>query len=318
MVAPAVREIIKRHPDAEFTFFTSPDGYALFQNYDPRIKNFLVNGRTPFSRRLKRVYLFFKIRKMNFNLTYCLDGDWRIRQLLKHSAGNIFKFDERNNTGVVHAAIRALNSIGVNSHNLSDIDVPFIPIEPDKYSELVEYLFDQGISDKDILIGLNPSFSGLRRKKTRKYKLWAPNNWAALSDRLYQYGLENNLPIKVAIYSLPKEKYLAEEIHSISNHPPILLVPKSDLGLFEAYLSRLNLFIGPDSGGTHLAAGVGTELIALFAITNPYDCGPVVTDMPSSVIQAENKGNSDMNLDLITVDNVFDIVKQKLEKITNK
>ena len=317
MVAPAVREIINRHPDAEFTFFTSPDGVALFRDFDSRIVRFFVNGKTPFTRRLKWIYLFFKIRKMNFDLTYCLDGDWRIRQLLKKSTGNLFVFDEHNISGVVHAAVWALHAVGVNAKSLSDIEIPFIRTDARKKLDMQNFLHQHGITDEDILVGLNPSFSGLNRKKTRKYKLWAPENWAALADELYQYGKERNLPIKIVIYSLPKEKFLAESICSLSKHSPILLIPQPDLELFKAYLSRLNLYIGPDSGGTHLAAGVGTDLIALYAVTDPYDCGPVVKDIGASVIRAEEKGGTDVSLDLITVNDVFNLAKRKIEKLVS-
>lgn len=314
MVAPAVREIIKRHPNAEFTFFTSPDGAALFRNFDSRIVNFLVNGKTPLTRRLKWIYFYFKLKNKNFNLVYCLDHDWRIRSLLEHSTHNLFKPHLPNYEGVVHAAVKALHQVGLQADDVSDISIPFIPIKQSKVSELNDYLERNGIAKGDILVGLNPSFSGLKRRKTRKYKLWSPANWALLADRVQQYGLENNKPIKVVIYSLPKDKYLAEEISSLCEYPPIILTPKADLEFFEAYLSRLDLYIGPDTGGTHLAAGLGTELITLFAVTDPYNCGPVVHDIKSSVIQVENKGGQEIFLDQINVNDVIKLVEQKLNK----
>jgi heptosyltransferase-1 len=314
MVAPAVREIIKRHPNAEFTFFTSPDGAALFRNFDSRIVHFLVNGKTPLTRRLKWIYFYFKLKNTNFDLVYCLDSDWRIRSLLEHSAHKLFKPHVLNYDGVVHAAVKALHRVGKQVNDVSEISIPFIPVKESKISELNDYLERNGISNQGILVGLNPSFSGLKRKKTRKYKLWSPTNWALLADKLHQYGLKHNKPVKVVIYSLPKDRYLAEEISSLCKYPPTILTPKADLEFFEAFLSRLDLFIGPDTGGTHLAAGLGTDLITLFAVTDPYNCGPVLHNINSSVIQAENKGSRGINLDLIKVGDVFKFVEQKLKK----
>ena len=318
MVAPAVKEIFKRHPNAEFTFFTSPDGFALYQNFDPRIKHFFVNGKTPLTRRIKWMYFYFKLKKMNFDLVYCLDHDWRIRSLLQNATHNLFKPYLPEYKGVVHAAVRALHQVGNQVKDVSEIEIPFIPLQAPKVSELQVYLKQNGISDKNIVIGLNPSFSGLRRKKTRRYKLWSPENWALLADRIYEYGLENSLPLKVVIYSLPRDRFLSEKISSLCKHPPTILAPNSDLEFFEAYLSRLDLYIGPDTGGTHLAAGLGTNIITLFAVTDPYDCGPVVHDIETSVIQAENKGIENISLDLIDLQDVTNLVEKKLENIVQK
>lgn len=312
MVAPAVREIIKRHPDAEFTFFTSPDGAALFRNFDTRIVRFFINGKTPLTRRLKWAYFYFKLKKIDFDLVYCLDHDWRIRTLLDKATHKLYREAIPDYDGVVHAAVKALHQVGKQIKEVSEIGIPFIPVSKSKTAKLKHYLAQNGIKEEDILVGLNPSFSGLKRKKTRKYKLWSPANWALLADKIHEHGLANNKPVKVVIYSLPKDRYLAEDILGLSKHPPTILTPKADLEFFEAYLSRLNLYIGPDTGGTHLAAGTGTNLIALYAITDPFDCGPVVKNINRSVIRARIEGSEENYLDLISVEDVFSLVKEKL------
>ena len=312
MVAPAVREIINHHPDAEFTFFTSPDGAVLFRDFDSRIVRFFVNGKTPFTRRLKWIYFYFRLKKMDFDLVYCLDHDWRIRTLLDKTTHKLYQAPTPDYDKVVHAAVMTLHQVGKQVKEVSDINIPFIPVSEAKATALRKYLEQNGIKEEDIVVGLNPSFSGLKRKKTRKYKLWSPANWAMLADKIHRYGLANNKPVKVVIYSLPKDKYLAEEISRLSKQPPIILAPKADLEFFKAYLSRLNLYIGPDTGSTHLAAGLGTELIALYAITDPFDCGPVVNNINKSVIRAIIEGGEKNYLDLISVEDVFNLAKDKL------
>jgi ADP-heptose:LPS heptosyltransferase len=47
-----------------------------------------------------------------------------------------------------------------------------------------------------------------------------------------------------------------------------------DLPLLAAILSQCNLFIGNDSGITHLAAALGVPTVALFGPTDPYFWGP--------------------------------------------
>jgi len=317
MVAPAVREIIKRHPKAEFTLLTSPDGFKLFQHFDPRIVHFLINGTTPLTKRFRWIYQYFKIKKQNYDHTYCLDKDWKIRFLLAHSAPNFIAFEVPKNAGTVHGAVEMLQVVGVNLDRLSEIPIPFIPVDKTSLSEIKIILSNNGISENDILVGLNPSFSGLKRSKTRKYKFWSTQNWAILADELSQYGRAHKISIKVLIYSLPRDRQLGEEIISLCKYPPTLLVPESNLELFKAYLSRLDLYIGPDTGATHLAAGLGTELIALFSVTNPYGCGPVVHDIGNSVIRAEDKVAPNICLDLITPDDVLQLAKLKISKLVS-
>jgi ADP-heptose:LPS heptosyltransferase len=47
-----------------------------------------------------------------------------------------------------------------------------------------------------------------------------------------------------------------------------------ELPLLAAILSQCHLFIGNDSGITHLAAALGVPTIALFGPTDPYVWGP--------------------------------------------
>ena len=72
------------------------------------------------------------------------------------------------------------------------------------------------------------------------------------------------------------------------------------------------MYIGPDTGSTHLAAGLGTELIALYAITDPFDCGPVVNNINKSVIRAKIEGCEENYLDLISVEDVLNLAREKL------
>lgn len=317
MVAPAVREILRRHPDAEYTLLTSPDGAALFGNYDPRIKHIWLNGTSPLAKRVKWIYFYFKIKNSGFKYVYSLDSDWKIRSLLKKSAPGLVRPDLPVYEDVVHAALLALHMVDVNSDSLSDIEIPFIPVDLSASTKIKSLLLEHGISDNDILIGLNPSFSGLKRPKTRQYKLWSPRHWAKLNDMLHEYGNKNGLHIKIAIYSLPNDLYIAKDIYNLCKYPPSLLVPKRDLELFKAYLERLDLYIGPDTGATHLAAAVGSKVVALFSINNPYDCGPVVKNMQESVIRAEDIGGEESLLDSINPEHVFSLAVRKLEKSGN-
>jgi len=66
--------------------------------------------------------------------------------------------------------------------------------------------------------------------------------------------------------ALPPEAHVAD------------LTGAGDLASLAAVLSRLSLFVTPDTGPMHLAAVVGTPLVAIFGPTSPERWGPLSQD----------------------------------------
>lgn len=313
LVAPAIREVMQRHPYAKFTLLTSNDGFNLFNSAESGFEAFWLHGRTPLSKRLKLLYYWMKLKFSEFDRIYCLDTDWKIQKILKRGASHVVLRDPAEDTGVVHDALKSLHAVGVNMTKLADIKKPFFPVSQKSNIEMDRLLKSHNINKTDIKVGLNPTFSGLGRRKVQKYKMWPFDSWAALIDGLYRYGEETGQVLKPIIYLMPEQSWVGEAIAEKCKHEPVLLVPNKSLELFKSYLISLDLYIGVDTGATHLAAGLGVNMIALFCGTWLYGCGPIVSETSNSIIRAEDIYGDGSFLDSIQPELVFEKAKQKLE-----
>lgn len=100
-------------------------------------------------------------------------------------------------------------------------------------------------------------------------KLWKEENWAALGDRLQQ-----DHQAQVVFTGSADDRALVERIRARMNTPGVTMV--GELGLKElAFLqTQAEVVVTPDSGPMHLAAAVGTPVVALFGPTDPVLTGP--------------------------------------------
>ncbi len=71
------------------------------------------------------------------------------------------------------------------------------------------------------------------------------------------------------------ERSLAARYAELADHPHIDLVGKTDLDALAGALCAVSLLVTNDTGTMHLAAGLGTPLLAIFLATaQPFDTGP--------------------------------------------
>lgn len=99
-------------------------------------------------------------------------------------------------------------------------------------------------------------------------KRWPTAYFAALSDRLYEQGLTT------VVIGGPADVELAEEIITLSAAPPKNLVGKTTLKQLAHILKNAQVLVGGDTGPMHLAAGLGTAVVALMGPTDSERNGP--------------------------------------------
>ncbi|WFB34655.1 lipopolysaccharide heptosyltransferase II [Kiritimatiellota bacterium B12222] len=73
----------------------------------------------------------------------------------------------------------------------------------------------------------------------------------------------------------PADEALCESLNAPFGSQGCSLAGKTNLHVFTALLQQLSLALVNDSGGMHLAAAVGTPLIAIFGTTDPQKTGPL-------------------------------------------
>ena len=148
----------------------------------------------------------------------------------------------------VEANLDVARALGANIDE-AKLEVPIF--EEDRIF-ISNFLNQHNISDKDLLIGLNPgSFLPSRG--------WFIKRWVQLADRLIE-----KYSYKIIIIGDENRKKMISEIVELTEKKPIIMLTNLTLKQLVALIERLNLFITNDTGPMHIAVATETPLIALF------------------------------------------------------
>jgi len=98
-------------------------------------------------------------------------------------------------------------------------------------------------------------------------KMWPPERFAALMDMLAPHA-------RVVMFGGRAEAGLAERIAGMAKSKPVSLVGKTDIPTLAATLRRLKVYVTNDTGPMHLAAAMGTAVVAIFGPTDPKETAP--------------------------------------------
>jgi lipopolysaccharide heptosyltransferase II len=100
-------------------------------------------------------------------------------------------------------------------------------------------------------------------------KIWPAASWAQLADRLSR---EKNLT--VVITGSPGDRALAAQIEAQMQEKAWNLAGRTSLKELAGIMQKARLAITADTGPMHLAAALGTQVVALFGPTAPGRTGP--------------------------------------------
>ena len=175
-------------------------------------------------------------------------------------------------------------------------------------------LREKGKIDDRLLVAVHPGSSN-------PAKMWPHSRYAELIRKI-----NDETGCDVVLLGSGSEKHLTEEIARESGGKTIDLAGELDLKELAAVLKHADLFIGNDAGPMHMAAAVGTSVIALFGRNipgvGPKRWGPwgeghiVFHETPGCEPCLDSGCKKDYRcLSNITVDQVFAAVKEKLKNI---
>ncbi|GLU35241.1 glycosyltransferase family 9 protein [Trinickia caryophylli] len=109
------------------------------------------------------------------------------------------------------------------------------------------------------------------------YKQWRLDGWVETVRRLRDAGFAVVLTGGPA----PAEAEYAEQVVAHASAPVLNLVGQLSLGETAEVIRRAALFVGPDTGVTHIAAACGTPTVAIFGPSNPMRWGPWPSAWPA-------------------------------------
>lgn len=122
------------------------------------------------------------------------------------------------------------------------------------------------------IIAMHPGSGGYSTARR-----WAPARFAQLADTLYR-----DVGGQLLLVGGPEEAELHAQIIDMlqSDVPARSLAGKGSVQVTAATLELVDLFIGNDAGPMHIAAAVGTPVVAIFGLSNSDAWGPYTGGRP--------------------------------------
>lgn len=196
---------------------------------------------------------------------------WRKRFFVQHWT----EFDDEN-THTVLQHLKLLELINVPLH------YSLVPPQIDDIRQLVKRL--PFLSD-------NSGYAVLHPHPQWTYKQWTIEGWIEAGLYLNKKGL------KLILSCGPSQQeidYVAD-IQSQLPEDTINLAGQVSLAQLATIIGKAKLYIGPDTGITHLAAATGVPVIALYGPTNPVKWAPWPADYQKNINPFDKKGGQHVN-----------------------
>lgn len=166
---------------------------------------------------------------------------------------------ESSATHIIDFQLQQLSMHGFNTTT----NTPIIYLSADDVNQAHSFFSQHGFNaQRGPRIAIHPGSGS-------KHKNWMLQNYCALIQELYKRYGET-----VLIVQGPAEYKELQQLPELLCNTEYVVLNYLDLPVLAAILSCCNLFIGNDSGITHLAAAAGVPTIALFGPTDPHIWGP--------------------------------------------
>ncbi len=285
---PALNALRRHYPDARITWLIEEAAASLVKGHEA-LDRVIVSRRKQWVRglisgpsrgeNLIAIYRFFRTLR---DTRYDLIIDFQ--QLLKSgipvwlARGKCKVGFDRGMEHMEHSHIflnRRIRPVSMEIHALrrylmltEAMGVPVrnteyrIPVKASDRKKVEELLEQQGAGTGRMFVGINP----VAQWET---KLWQNEKFAILADRLAEdYGAET------VFTGGAGDRPTVNEIRSRMKSRSVSLVGKTSLRQLAALYEKTAFVISTDTGPMHLAAAVGTPVIALFGPTAPWRTGP--------------------------------------------
>tara|TARA_A100001011_G_scaffold304992_1_gene319454 strand:- start:90 stop:1013 length:924 start_codon:yes stop_codon:yes gene_type:complete len=276
-----------KNPEAKFTFVIGPSAKSIFKNF-------------------KSVENIITISKKKYNMHWvdiisnCYGKKWDIiidfrssllSYFLKHKKKIIFK--KKSNLNHVH---QLSNYFGFDCSDL------FIETNNEE-----EEIVTKDLSNNFKYFVIFPGGNW-------EPKIWSIKNYNSLLVKI----LSQNTNIKfILVGSKAEEEVYLNEITKNIDRNNIINLFGTSLTQTAAYMKKSNLFIGNDSGLSHMASATKLKSIVLFGPTNDIIYGPIMED--SQVIRTNesydyfksiNIDKTKSYMDSITVEKIYNILQK--------
>jgi len=266
MAMPALRRLIDTHPANRFTMLVKPTLQPLWQMF-PGLAN--VRPLRSGLRGLAQTVL--QLRREHWHAAY----------VLQHSS----------RSAITTTCAGIPDRIGTRGHELWPLLTRAVPLPPDPHHhQSLEYasLFDisfNGVQPMPprleipreaeqaanaVVDGPGPLLALIPGAARGPSKRWPSRAFAAAGRRLAE-----ETGARCVILGSSGDSAICRSTCDAIGPPAIDLAGRTTLPELAALLRRCRVAITNDSGGMHLAAAMGTPVVAVFGMTDPRRTGPL-------------------------------------------
>lgn len=312
MITPALRAVLAKHPNAEVHLLTSTDGRRVLHDFDARVTRMLIYERRGIGAFRQRGQLRREIAAAGYSHIYCFEANPSYRSLLSLStAEKHFLVPSQAPVPYPELCLQLVGERPDEPHRL------WLPVSEAGRSKARTMLAAAGIDDSSFVVGLHPSFShrgkfSVSALDARRRKSWPLAAFAKLAVLLTDHASRAGIELRVACDLLPQERALGEALVAESGGRVTLFTEPPDFARYKATIARMNLLVTPDTGPMHIAAALGTPLVALFCGRDPRDCGPYTDPARYVVLRAEEMERPEQGLAAISPEQVFEACRKFL------
>ena len=284
---PSLNAIRKHYPDAHITWLIEEVSSSLVVGHDA-LDRIIISKRKRWIKKIfgpscliniKEAYKFIKeLRDTEYDLIIDFQGLLKSAVLIslargkrktgfdkgmEHMEHSYIFLNERIPPVNMdnHALLRNLmliNTLGVKS---KEIEYK-IPVSDHTRNITGELLERHGIKGSGLLVAINP----VAKWET---KLWDNRKFALLADRLIE-----KYKASIIFTGSQSDKSTIKNIMSFMSKKAVNLAGETTLKTLAVLYEKTKFLISTDTGPMHMAAAVGTPVIALFGPTAPWRTGP--------------------------------------------
>ncbi len=329
LTVPAFRAVRERWPYAQITALVTPGTEAMLRGH-PCVDDVIALPRVedlPIGRRVAREWAFLReIRAKGFDLTIDLTSGDRAALLARWSGARVrVAFDTRAgmwgkrwlwthrvpgpsyDRHTVLQNLQLVEAVGITTADRR-VDLTWAPEDE---AAVDRWWREWRIAPGEPVIQVHPTSRWL-------FKCWTEEGTAAVVDALVARGLRVVVTSGPARYEIDK----AEQVLARCRQRPLALLGQTTLKQLAALSARCALFFGIDSAPMHMAAAVGTPVVAIMWSGSvlhwrPWGEGHTVIEAPTpgNAVGSDRRGQISAALATIRPTEVVRVLEGRLAEV---
>ena len=309
MITPALRMLLDALPETELHLVTTLEGRRFLKGFDPRLTEFHLYHRGFFESRRLRGPLLEALRAAAYDRAYVFETHPHYRDRFAGVAPEFHVLGD--DPGPRHYSERCMDLVAATLACPPARGWLTLPVTEAGRAAARDYLAAHGVEADAWLVGLHLTFSETGRgvlgsASGRRHREWPGEACGELARMLHAHGRERGIAVRPVLDVLPRDLKRAMAMLGRAGDAVTVLSGAPDFERYKAVLERLRLLVAPNTGPMHVAAAVGTPVVALFSGWSPADCGPFAPPGRARVLRAEDQPDPGCGLAALSAATVYE------------